>query len=1185
MARVEGAESSGGLRGGEPVRLSDKYLLGSGRIFLTGVQALVRLLLDQRRADRAAGLDTAALVSGYQGSPLAGFDREIARLREIASEERIFHVPGLNEELAATAVWGSQLANNLPQPRYDGVLGLWYGKAPGLDRAADAIRHGNWVGCGPRGGVLALVGDDPASKSSTLPSASEAALADFGIPVLYPGSVQDVLDLGRHGYELSRASGLWAGVKMVTNVADAIGVAEVAPPPAPAPLDLDPFGPHRPHGDLLAPFTLDLERSLFEVRIPRALAYARANGLNRVTVATRDAWLGIAAAGKPYFDLMQAFEDLGLSDSDLERLGVRVLKVGMTYPLDGEGARAFAAGLDEVFVVEEKRPFLETQFKEALYGATEPPRVVGKRDQRDHPLLPPAGELDSVRVAEALVDRLAQRVDVAELRQPLERLRALRDRALPPIDGSARTPFFCSGCPHNRSTLAPEESAVGIGIGCHTMVLLNPEGKGRLAGVTQMGGEGAQWVGMEPFTETAHFVQNLGDGTFFHSGSLAVRFAIAAGAHVTFKLLYNRAVAMTGGQAVEGALEMPELTRMLDAEGVKRIIITSDERPDYRRRVAPIAELRDRSELLDAQRELAATPGVTVLIHDQECAAELRRLRKRGAAPDPDLRVTINERVCEGCGDCGEKSSCLSVQPVETEFGRKTQIHQPSCNKDYSCLEGDCPAFVTVVGSAPIGARKPALPEIELPEPELRVPADDFRARLAGIGGTGVVTVNQVLGMAALIEGKHVLGLDQLGLSQKGGPVISDLRIGERELRGSNKAPPGGIDAYLVFDLITATGPASLVANPERTVAVGSTGAVPTGQMVTDTRRSFPELSALIDRIDELTRAGESFYLDAEVLAMELFDDHMPANMIVVGAAHQRGCLPLSAEAIEAAIRVNGAAVEKNLAAFAWGRACVVSPDLVAEVTRPAYEFAGTRPPSAEEERLIERLAGDEELTRLLRVRVPELADYQDLAYASEYVDFVAGVREDERRLGEGRGAISAAVARNLFKLMAYKDEYEVARLHLLAAERALLEARFGERARFYWNLHPPLLRAFGLKRKLRFGRWFAPFLRAMRAMRGLRGRWVDPFGHTRVRRLERALPGEYRDAVAAALGSLDAANYERIASLCELPDLVRGYEEIKLANVAAYRDEMGAALEQLDAANHGPTLSVRRGQAENSTM
>ena len=1143
----------------DSVALSDKYLLESGRIFLTGVQALVRLLLDQRRADRRAGLDTAALVSGYQGSPLAGFDREVARLRDVATEEQIFHVPGLNEELAATAVWGSQLANNLPDPRFDGVLGLWYGKAPGLDRAADAIRHGNWVGCGPRGGVLALVGDDPSSKSSTLPSASEAALADFGVPVLYPGSVQDVLDLGRHGYGLSRASGLWSAVKMVTNVADAVGVAEVAQQDAPVAIDPDAFGPHQPHGDLLAPFTLDLERSLFEVRIPRALAYARANALNRVTLGTRDAWLGIVAAGKPYFDLLQAFEDLGLADSDLERLGIRVLKIGMTWPLDAECVRDFTAGVDEVLVVEEKRPFLETQVKEALYGTGAAPRVVGKADERGRPLLSIAGELDSVAIAEALVERLSERIDAGALRGRLERLRALRDRALPPIDGSARTPFFCSGCPHNRSTLAPEGSAVGIGIGCHTMVLLNPEGKGRLAGVTQMGGEGAQWVGMEPFTGLEHFTQNLGDGTFFHSGSLAIRFAVAARAHITFKLLYNRAVAMTGGQAVEGALEVPELTTMLEAEGVKRIIVTSDETPDYKGRLASIAELRPRVDLLDVQRELAATDGVTVLIHDQECAAELRRLRKRGAAPDPDLRVAINERVCEGCGDCGEKSSCLSVQPVETEFGRKTQIHQPSCNKDFSCLEGDCPAFIKVVGSAPVGARKPSLPDVELPEPELRVPTADFRCRLAGIGGTGVVTVNQVLGMAALIEGKHVLGLDQLGLSQKGGPVISDLRIGERELRGANKTPPGAADTYLAFDLITATGAASVVADPERTVAVGSTGAVPTGQMVTDVGRSFPELNALIDRVDSLTRSGESFYLDAEVLAMALFDDHMPANMIVVGAAFQRGCLPLSSEAIDAAIRVNGAAVEKNLAAFAWGRACVVSPDLIADVTAPPPGQPSSRAPSEEEEQLIARLAGEKELERLLRIRVPELADYQDLSYAAEYVDFLVAVREAEQRVGAGRAAITHAVARNLFKLMAYKDEYEVARLHLLAAERAGLEQRFGVDARFYWQLHPPLLRSLGLKRKLSFGRWFAPFFRALRSMRRVRGRWIDPFGHSRVRRVERALPGEYREAISAALASLDAAGYDDVVALCELPDMVRGYEEIKLENVARYRELLDA--------------------------
>ncbi|HEX2128924.1 MAG TPA: indolepyruvate ferredoxin oxidoreductase family protein [Solirubrobacterales bacterium] len=1156
-----------GVRNRETVSLADKYVLESGRIFLTGVQALVRILLEQRRADRRAGLNTAAMVSGYQGSPLAGFDRELARLGEIATEESIFHVPGLNEELAATAVWGSQLANNLPDPRFEGVLGVWYGKAPGLDRAADAIRHGNWVGCGPKGGVVALVGDDPSSKSSTLPSASERLLADLGIPTLYPGSVDDALAIGRHAFELSRASGLWTAIKVVTNVADAAGTADLpAEPFTPRRPESNPLTAHRPHGDLLAPFTLELERSLYEVRLPRAVEYGRLNELNRVTFSARDAWLGVAAPGKSYFEVRQALADLGLGDAELDRLGLRLLKIGMPYPLDTAAVRDFAAGLEEILVVEEKRPFCESSIKEALYGGAASPRVLGKADELGRPLLAPTAELDSVTIAGTLVERLGQRVDVAGLRERVERLRSLRDRPVAPIAGARRTPFFCSGCPHNSSTPAPADSAVGVGIGCHAMILLNPEGKGQLAGLTQMGGEGAQWVGMEPFTGLSHFFQNLGDGTFHHSGSLAVRFAVAAGSNITFKLLYNRAVAMTGGQEVEGAIEVPELTHMLAAEGVRRIIVTTDEDRGYGPRLAPIAELRERGDLLAAQEELAATPGVTVLIHDQECAAELRRLRRRGKAPDPDLRVAINERVCEGCGDCGEKSSCLSVQPVETEFGRKTQIHQPSCNKDFSCLEGDCPSFVTVVGAKKPGARDPGMPPVELPAPEHRVRVDDFRVRMTGIGGTGVVTVNQVLGMAGLIDGKRVAGLDQTGLSQKGGSVVSDLWIAEDAVLGSSKAPAGGADLYLAFDLLTATGPANLAAaDPERTVAVASTGAVPTGGMVTDTRLEFPELNSLLDRLETCTRPGEGLYLDAEALAMRLFDDHLPANLLLVGAAYQWGALPVSADAIEQAIRLNGAAVEKNLAAFAWGRACVVSPDLVEEVTRPSAAEARTREPSAAERELIAPFAGDEELTRLLEVRVPELVDYQSLAYANEYVEFVGRVREAEARLGRG-SAIAAAVARQLYKLMAYKDEYEVARLHLLAAERAKLENTFGDDARFYWNLHPPVLRALGLKRKLRFGRWFKPVLGSLRRGRRLRGRAIDPFGHTRVRRTERALIGEYREAVTAAMAALDDSNRDEVLALCELPDIVRGYEEIKLRNVERYRAELADALAALGA-------------------
>ncbi|MDQ4042134.1 MAG: indolepyruvate ferredoxin oxidoreductase family protein, partial [Actinomycetota bacterium] len=669
------------------------------------------------------------------------------------------------------------------------------------------------------GGALAVVGDDPSCKSSTVPSASEALLQSLHMPVFAPGNVQEVLDLGLHALACSRASGLWSGLKVVTNVADAAGTAHVG---------LDRVAPvipqvewrgrpyeHQPSADLLAPASLEMERTLLGPRTELALAYARENEVNRVE-GTPDAWLGVVAPGKTYHDLRQALADMGLDDRGLRAAGVRVLRLGMLWPLEPEIVRSFAAGLEEILVVEEKRPFVEPQVKDVLYGLAGAPRVVGKRDDRGDPLVPAEHDLDADRVARAVAARLRRRVWLESVEARMRRLDAReRQPVALPIAGEGRpaakrTPYFCSGCPHNTSTPAPDGTLVGGGIGCHTMILLNPEGRGDIAGITQMGGEGAQWIGMAPFTEQGHFVQNLGDGTFHHSGSLAVRAAVAAGVNVTYKLFYNDAVAMTGGQRVEGALPVPELTRLLELEGVRRIIVTTEDLSRYRgAELASVAEVRDRSQIMDAQRELAEVEGVTVLIHDQECAAELRRKRKRGKAPEPAQRIHINERVCEGCGDCGRKSSCLSVLPVETEFGRKTQIHQSSCNKDYSCLEGDCPSFLTVV---PGRREKRASPEppAGIPEPERIVPEDGFTLRMMGIGGTGVVTVNQILGVAALIDGRHVAGLDQTGLSQKGGPVISDLHIAATEIAGSGKASMARTDLYLGFDLLGAALPENL---------------------------------------------------------------------------------------------------------------------------------------------------------------------------------------------------------------------------------------------------------------------------------------------------------------------------------------------------------------------------------------
>ena len=1170
------------------VTLADRYTLPEGRVFLTGVQALVRVLLDQRRADAAAGLRTATLVSGYQGSPLAGFDRELARLGPLAAEHELVLRPAVNEELGATAVWGSQIAGTLPRPRHDGVVGVWYGKAPGVDRAADAIRHGNMVGADPRGGVLALCGDDPACKSSTIPSASESLLAALELPVLAPGGVQEALDLGRHAIACSRASGLWAALKVVTNVADAaatveVGLERVAPVMPVMEWDGAPFV-HQPSAHLLAPPSLELERTLRGVRLELAKRYARLNGLNRVVREAPGARLGLVAAGATVPEALEALADLGLADGER----VRVLALGMPFPLDEQAVRDFAAGLDELLVLEEKGPFLERLVKDALYGGPATPLVSGQRDPDGAPLVAPHGVLDAAAIARAVGARLLAREDLPAVRERLARLDALAGRA--PVElGARRTPFFCSGCPHNASTRAPDDAVVGAGIGCHTMVLLEPRGHGRVNGITQMGGEGAQWIGAAPFVDVPHFVQNLGDGTFHHSGSLAIRAAVAAGLNVTYKLLYNDTVAMTGGQRVAGRLAVPELARSLAAEGVARIVITTEDVGRYAGVELPaIAEVRDRAALLATQRELAQVAGVTVLIHDQACAAELRRARKRGRAPEPAARVAIDERVCEGCGDCGAKSGCLSVEPVETEYGRKTRINQASCNVDLTCLQGDCPSFLTVVPPKRAPRRRVAvrLPAVALPEPEPCVPADDVRVRLVGIGGTGVVTVSQVLGMAALIDGRHASGLDQTGLSQKAGPVVSDVRIASAPFVGAADVPDGCADVLLALDPLAAASARLLrAADPERTLAVAATSIAPTGRMVLDADAPAPDAAAALAAIDAVTRAAENVRVDAQRIAEQLVGDGTPANIVVLGAAWQRGAVPLSREAIERAFELNGVAVEANLAAFAWGRAAVAAREHVAAALAgaspaPAGAAAGLAaapappgadgapgaardaPPSSVAAALIERVAPepDAQLRRLLELRVPDLIGWGGRRAAERYVDALAHVREREQAAIPGSTALTEAVARGLHKLTAYKDEYEVARLHVLGA------AALPRGTRVTFHLHPPLLRALGLKRKLRLrGRWFLPVLRALRHGRVLRGTPLDPFGHARVRRVERALPGEYLALIDRALARLDAATLPLALELAALPELVRGYEQIKLAGVERLRARAAELTPQLD--------------------
>ena len=1159
--------------------LDAKYTLAEGSILLSGVQALVRLPLDQHRADRARGLNTAGVISGYRGSPLAGFDMLLQSQQRLLEQHQIRFIPGVNEDLGATIVFGSQIANLFPAPTYDGVIGLWYGKAPGVDRSGDAFKHGNFAGVGRYGGVLVVAGDDPLSKSSTLPSQSEVALYDALMPVLAPGTVQDVLDFGRLGFELSRYSGLWVGFKLVTTVADQFSTAEVGAARLPIvrpelTINGRAWQPTQA-ATLGAPTSLALEQEIYEGRLVAARAFAAANRLNRVAVAAPGAWLGIAAAGKTYYELRQALADLGLDDAALERYGVRLLQIGMVFPLEPQIIHSFAQGLEELLVVEEKRAFLELFVRDILYDRADRPRVLGKHDEQGRPLIPPGGELDADRLAPLLATRLVQRIPREAIEPRLAFMRARTAQPIVPLTQAApRTAYFCSGCPHNRSTVVPEGSLAAGGIGCHGLVL----GMDRhTIGLGHMGGEGAQWVGIAPFSGTPHLFQNIGDGTLFHSGSLAIRQAVAAGATITYKILFNSAVGMTGGQPVDGAMPVAALTRMLEAEGVGTMIVTSDQPDKYPRdtRWAPGVRIWHRDRLDEAQRVLRASPGVTALIHDQTCAAELRRRRKRGRAPDPATRVFINEAVCEGCGDCGAKSNCLSVQPVDTEFGRKTQIHQSSCNKDYSCLLGDCPAFVTVEPGAS-RTRNPALStknlkpgtehnaisgRFSLPGAQFAEPAPRFGAAssiyMVGIGGTGVVTVNQILGTAALLDGKHIDGMDQTGLSQKGGQVVSNLKIAAAPPTGANRLSAGAADCYLGFDILAASAPQHLArARAGHTVAVVSTSQVPTGAMVASTAVRFPERELLIGGINRHTHAGANVFFDAVDLAERCFGDHLAANMIVLGAAYQAGLIPVGAAAIEQAIELNGVAAQMNTQAFRLGRRVVADPAWLREQV-PARLGAQATPPAlgSAARRLVESAEAEGELRRLLEIRVPALIAYQSAGYAREYVAFVQRVRAAERAAAPGQSRLSEAVARYLFKLMAYKDEYEVARLHLGGGLSQALAEAFGADARVAYHLHPPFLRALGWQKKIRLGRWFDGAYRLLRAGRRLRGTRLDPFGYAAMRRLERALIGEYRAQIEQALAGLAPATYERAVALAELPDMIRGYEQVKLRSVERFRD------------------------------
>ncbi len=1103
------------------MKLDSKYEQEDGAVYLTGIQALVRLPMDQMRRDRRAGLNTAAFISGYEGSPLGGYDLALARVKRLLDEHRIHFVPGVNEDLAATSVFGSQIHHSLGQSRYDGVLGIWYGKGPGVDRSGDIFRHANIAGTGKNCAALVLGGDDHVSKSSTIPHQSDLSFYNHAMPIFYPGNTQETLDYGLLAIALSRFSGAWVAMKMVTNVCDAGGTVAVDP---------ERLAIHIPQGyekkidaRLLIPITLMLEPEVLYRRLDAAREFARLNNVNRSFGAGDGAWLGIASAGKAYYDLMQALADLGLQRDDLARAGIRIAKFGMTYPLEPRFTAEFARGLQTILVVEEKRSFLELQLREALYNSPDRPAILGKGDQTAAPLFSAAGELDPeiiTRVVASLTELRPSGSGRIALLDEIDN----RERRMVPTRG----PNFCSGCPHNRSTLLLEGQMAGGGIGCHAMAAQLQHSHHAYTFLTHMGGEGAPWIGMAPFVDRPHIFQNVGDGTYFHSASLAVEACIAAGVNITYKILYNSAVAMTGGQQAAGAVPVPELTHKLAADGVRQIAVLTDDLEKYQGvKLAANAQLRDRDDLPDVLREFEKLPGVTVIIYDQQCAAEKRRLRSRGKLAEPTLRFVIHEEVCEGCGDCVTQSNCLSLHPVETEYGPKTRIHQSSCNKDYSCVLGDCPSFVTVKLKPGTGQRRrplPNLPETEVPPPRERVAIGErYSILMPGIGGTGVVTVNALLATAAWIDGLSVITLDQTGLAQKGGAVVSSVILSEHPIEASAKIGYGNADLLLGFDLLGAGSADNLKrAQPSRTVAVVNTAEVPTGDAIRGGLR-LAGPGTVVDLINTYTRKDRNLFLDASRLAEGLFASHMAVNIFLLGAAWQGGLIPITETAIEEAIRLNKVDAERNVQAFLWGRKYYHDAQAVESLIAPPA-------PRADDRGLVER-------------RTADLARYQDAAYAERYAAFV---REVEAR----QPALAEAVARNLYKLMAYKDEYEVARLLTNPEREAQIRGMWEQVESIGYNLFPPLLRAMGLKKKLKLGGWFRGPLRMLASLKGLRGTPFDLFGYAKVRREERALIGWYEQLVR---GCLDRATPENLAlaqEIVALPALIRGYENIKLASV-----------------------------------
>jgi indolepyruvate ferredoxin oxidoreductase len=1141
------------------VSLDDKYDLHQTQLFVTGYQALIRLCLMQKERDRRAGLNTAGFVTGYRGSPLGGLDQQFTRAKLPLERADIRFQPGLNEDLAATAVWGSQQAELRGEGRFDGVFSIWYGKGPGVDRSGDVFRHANLAGTAKHGGVLALMGDDHTAESSTTAHQSEFHFVDVMIPILNPAGVQEIIDYGLYGFAMSRFCGSWVALKCMHETVESTGVVDAS-------LERDnivtPSDFSFPPGGLnirLTDTILGQEARLQEGKRDAMLSFVRANKLNKTIISGGSKpKIGIITVGKSYLDVRQALDELGLDEVACNALGLKIYKVGCPWPLGRADLMEFAAGLDLIMVVEEKRSLIEVQVREELYGTANQPVCIGKKDEAGNWLFPVKGALDPNDIAIALGERLLKRGAPDALGRRVGQLKDLQAALAHTTEIAVRTPYFCSGCPHNTSTVVPDGMRAYAGIGCHFMAQWMDR---NTLGFTQMGGEGANWIGEAPFSTRPHVFQNLGDGTYNHSGYLAIRAAAASGVNITYKILFNDAVAMTGGQPNDGGLSVPQIARQVVAEGAKRVVIVTDEVGKYPSRdiFPPGITIAHRDDLKRIQTELAAVSGLTVLIYDQTCAAEKRRRRKRGLYPDPDKRVVINSLVCEGCGDCGVQSNCVSVQPLETEFGRKRRIDQSSCNKDFSCLKGFCPSFVTVHGAQ---LRKPkAIAEAEtlppLPEPDLPAVGTNYRVIVTGIGGTGVVTIGAVLGMAAHLEGKGCGVIDMAGLAQKGGAVFSYLRIAERpEDIHAIRIAAGGADLVLGGDLVVAASKKVLAAvKPGQTRVVVNLAEILPGDFTHNADFSLPA-ERMKAALGAAAGADRAHFVDATSLATALLGNTVAANIFLVGYAYQLGALPLSAQAIEKAIALNGEAVAMNQAAFRWGRRAALDPAGVAALARPV------------EQRPAQEAAS---LDDIVARRAAFLTAYQNAAYAARYRVWVERARAAETALAPGKTGFAEAVAHYLFKLMAYKDEYEVARLYTDGAFLAQVANEVGgEHLRFEFHLAPPLLarrdQSTGQPKKMAFGGWIYPLFRVLAAFKFLRGTAFDPFGRSAERRLERRLIADYEDLLSELMARLSAENHPLAVSLAAIPEKIRGFGHVKARHLTAAKAEEASLLEQFRA-------------------